>query len=123
MLENQARFIRQVTMTADVLFHGKWKLQILCAMQSGPVRLGQLTRMIPQASKKVLTKSLRELEANGIVLRKDMSDQILHIEYELRPDLRDGVCLLLEQVAKWGQGYLSEKTGHERRGEGPGGGT
>ena len=32
-------------------------------MKNGPVRLGQLTRIIPAASKKVLTENLREMEA------------------------------------------------------------
>jgi DNA-binding HxlR family transcriptional regulator len=73
--------------------------------------------MIPRASKKVLTQSLRELEASGIVLRKDLSDLVLHIEYELRPDLKENVSLLLEHVARWGEGYLSEQTESERTGE------
>jgi len=41
--------------------------------------------MIPRASKKVLTQNLRELEAAGVVTRRDLSDEVLHIEYELKP--------------------------------------
>ncbi len=77
--ENAAsRYVRRATLTAEVLFQGKWKLQILCAMRSGPVRLGQLARIVPGASKKMLTQNLRQLEADGIVVRKDMSDLVLH---------------------------------------------
>jgi DNA-binding HxlR family transcriptional regulator len=125
LTKGQSRFTQHVAVTADTLFHGKWKLHILCAMQSGPVRLGQLTRIIPRASKKVLTQNLRELEASGIVLRKDLSNSVLHIEYELTPDVKDDVSFLLERLAEWGEAYLKE--GHrvdvQNTGEGRGGGT
>ena len=86
-----SRYVRRATLTAEVLFRGKWKLQILCAMRSGSVRLGQLARIVPGASKKMLTQNLRQLEADGIVVRKDMSDLVLHIEYELDESTREGV--------------------------------
>ena len=97
-----SRYVRRATLTAEVLFRGKWKLQILCAMRFGPVRLGQLARIVPGASKKMLTQNLRQLEADGIVVRKDMSDLVLHIEYELDESTREGVCAILDHVAKWG---------------------
>jgi DNA-binding HxlR family transcriptional regulator len=97
-----SRYVRRATLTAEVLFRGKWKLQILCAMRSGSVRLGQLARIVPGASKKMLTQNLRQLEADGIVVRKDMSDLVLHIEYELDESTREGVCALLDHLAKWG---------------------
>ena len=101
--ENAAsRYVRRATLTAEVLFQGKWKLHILCAMRSGPVRLGQLARIVPGASKKMLTQNLRQLEADAIVVRKDMSDLVLHIEYELDESTREGVCALLDHLAKWG---------------------
>lgn len=125
VIKVQSRFTQHVAVTADTLFHGKWKLHILCAMRSGPVRLGQLTRTIPRASKKVLTQNLRELEASGIILRKDLSDLVLHIEYELRSDVKDDVGSLLERLAGWGEQYLKKgsRPTDEEKGEGPGGGT
>lgn len=45
------------------LLQGKWTVQILCAMRTRPVRLSELRRAIPPASKKALTASLRSLEA------------------------------------------------------------
>jgi DNA-binding HxlR family transcriptional regulator len=97
-----ARYIRNTKFAAAVLFQGKWRVQILCTMRSGPVRLGQLARLIPGASKKMLAQNLRQLEVDGIVVRKDMSDLVLHIEYELGDNTREGVCALLDHLAKWG---------------------
>ena len=93
------RFARDATVAVTVLFQGKWRVQILCAMRTGPIRLGQLARLIPGSSKKVLTQNLRQLEADGIVVRKDMSDLVLHIEYQLGDGAKEGVCALLDQLA------------------------
>ena len=106
-------------------------------MRSGPVRLGQLARIIPNASKKVLTQNLRDLEAAGIVTRRDLSDVALHIEYELNPDIKGSILGLLDHLAQWGGAYLTDEIyqrGGEtflnatellksKKGEGPGGGT
>src|ERR1700728_2952684 len=103
-----SRYVRRATLTAEVLFQGKWKLQILCAMRSGPVRLGQLARIVPGASKKMLTQNLRQLEADGIVVRTDMSDLVLHIEYEFNENTKEGVCELLDYLAIWGGAHLGK---------------
>jgi len=103
-----ARDIRNASVAVGVLFQGKWRVQILFAMRSGPVRLGQLARLIPGASKKMLTHNLRQLETDGIVIRRDMSDLILHIEYEMDDSTREGVCALLDELAKWGGLHLAK---------------
>jgi DNA-binding HxlR family transcriptional regulator len=97
----ETRYVRNATFAVGVLFQSKWRLQILCAMRSGPVRLGQLARLIPGASKKMLTENLRQSEADGIAVRKDISDLVLHIEYEVGDSTREGVCSLLDHLAEW----------------------
>ncbi len=84
------------------MLQGKWKLQILCAMRTEPVRLSQLTRLIPSASKKALRASLRSLEIAEIVVRRDMSNTVLHVEYDFADDMRKAICSLLDQLAEWG---------------------
>jgi DNA-binding HxlR family transcriptional regulator len=70
-------------------------------MRSGPVRLGQLARIIPKASKKVLAQNLRALEAVGIVTRRALSDVLLHIAYESNPDIKGSVHGSLDYLAQW----------------------
>jgi DNA-binding HxlR family transcriptional regulator len=84
------------------MLQGKWTLQILCAMRNESVRLSQLTRLIPSASKKALQASLRALEAAEIVVRHDMSGIVLHVEYNFAEDMRATVCSLLDHLAVWG---------------------
>jgi DNA-binding HxlR family transcriptional regulator len=90
------------------LFRGKWTIQILCAMREHPVRLSELKRKIPSASKKALTASLRTLEAARLVLRRDLSSSVLHVEYELAEPMREPLLMLLNHLAEWGNRYDSE---------------
>ncbi len=99
-------YSRLTSLAEEVLLAGKWKIQILCAMRAGPVRLGQLARLIPSASRKMLTRNLRSLEGYGVVIRRDLSDIVLHVEYDLDPILRDSICSLLDGLANWGEHYL-----------------
>ena len=87
------------------LFQGKWTIQILCAMRERPVRLSELRREIPSASKKALTASLRILEAARLVLRRDLSGAVLHVEYELAERTREPLVVLLDHLADWGNRY------------------
>lgn len=102
--------VRHSQLAFEIFLQGKWRLHILWVLRHGPVRIGQLGRLVPGASKKVLAQHLRHLEADGIVVRKDMSDLVLHIEYELSVSFRSLVCDLLDRLSESGVLYLS-KTG------------
>jgi DNA-binding HxlR family transcriptional regulator len=91
------------------LLQGKWTIQILCAMRDHPVRLSELKREIPAASKKALTASLRSLEAAQIVLRRDLSSSVLRVEYEIAETMREPLAVLLDQLAGWSRSYGSDK--------------
>jgi DNA-binding HxlR family transcriptional regulator len=84
------------------LLQGKWKIEILCLMRSGPTRLGRLKRQIPSASKKVLTENLRKLESAGLVVRTDLSGNVRHVEYDLSEPGRTQTYLLLDHLSEWG---------------------
>jgi DNA-binding HxlR family transcriptional regulator len=99
---------RHSQITFEVFLQGKWRLHILWVLRQGPVRIGQLGRLVTGASKKVLTQHIRHLEVDGIVVRKDMSDLVLHIEYELSVALHGLVCDLLDCLSESGALYLSE---------------
>jgi DNA-binding HxlR family transcriptional regulator len=85
------------------LIRGKWRIEILCAMKNGPVRLGQLTRIIPAASKKVLTENLREMEASGLIVRTEIAGAVPHVEYTLAEAIKSETHLLLDELAKWSE--------------------
>ena len=101
MYQHSAAYIRKVSKVTKLL-QGKWKLQILCAMRTEPVRLSQLKRLIPSASKKALRASLRSLESSKIIIRRDLSSKVLHVEYDFGDSMRTTVCALLDHLADWG---------------------
>ena len=76
-------------------------------MRGSPVRLSQLTRLLPSASKKALRATLRDLERAQIVVRSDMSDTVLHVEYDFADDMRVAICALLDDLANWGDSLES----------------
>lgn len=62
----------------------------------------------------MLSQCLRRLEADRVVTRNDLSDVILHVEYELHESIRDSVLELLDHLAKWGGEYVGPEQ-HEGR--------
>jgi DNA-binding HxlR family transcriptional regulator len=85
------------------LFEGKWKIHILWAMRTQPVRLSTLRRLYPTASKKALRAGLRDLEEAQIVVRHDLTDVLLHVEYQMVDEMRGATCDLLNGLAAFGQ--------------------
>ena len=81
---------------ALALVQGKWKISILCRLQYGPARLGDLRRLFPQASKKMLTQHLRQMERDGLVVRTDLSGKVPHVEYSLSDSLEQVVMNLID---------------------------
>ncbi len=100
------------------MLQGKWRVHILCAMHGGPVRLGQLSRLLPEASKKVLMTELKQLVSSGLVERRDLSDSgvVRHVEYNLIESIRPATFLLLEQLELWALVWESaSRDGDEKR--------
>jgi len=96
------------------LLQGKWRVQILCILREGPIRLGQLGRLIPSASKKVLAENLGKLHAAGLIVRNDLSSHILHVEYDLAEPMKAATYELLDQLAKWGDVYEASNSKHPK---------
>jgi DNA-binding HxlR family transcriptional regulator len=94
---------RQNVLSAAKLLQAKWMIEILCAVRERPVRLSELKRKFPLASKKALTARLRYLEAARIVQRRDLSGAVLHVEYSLTDNIQTPLGTLLDSFAEWGK--------------------
>lgn len=79
----------------------------MCTMRHGPVRIARLTRQIPNASKKVLLESLKRPEAEGIVVRNDLSRRVLHVEYDFHEQVRDSMYCLLDCIVGWYEAHMN----------------
>ena len=110
--EECADYIQRIS-GVKIILQGKWSLEIMCAMRTEPVRLSRLMRLIPAASKKALRANLRSLESAQIVVRRDLSNTLLHVEYDFAEDTRGVVWALLDHLAAWGQVLQAKvKTSH-----------
>ena len=89
-----------ITCTLEVI-GGKWKPIILHYLAEGPRRSGELGRLIPQASGKMLTQQLRELERDRIIDRKVYQQVPPKVEYRLTSH---GQTLkpILDAMCSWG---------------------
>ena len=85
----------------DVI-EGKWKPIVVNALKVGPLRFGQLRRHAPEATRKVLTEQLRELEEDQIISRKAFGHRWERVEYQLTAYGRTLVPVLT-LMAKWGK--------------------
>jgi len=65
---------------------GKWKPIIIFLIENGVSRFGKLHRNIDGISKQMLTKQLRELEADGIINRKIFAEVPPRVEYSVTPE-------------------------------------
>ncbi|MHB2006562.1 MAG: winged helix-turn-helix transcriptional regulator [Acidobacteriaceae bacterium] len=87
------------------LLQGKWKIGILCRLQEGPVRLAELRRLFPQASKKMLIQRLREMERDELIVRADLGGKVPHVEYSLSKPRGQSASRLLDLLATWSAEY------------------
>lgn len=73
--------------TRDILARlaEKWTMLTLAALRDGPLRFGALHRRIEGVSQKMLTKTLRKLEHDGLVNRRVFDEMPLRVEYTLTP--------------------------------------
>jgi DNA-binding HxlR family transcriptional regulator len=101
-----------VRATIDVI-EGKWKPIVVNALKQGRLRFGQLRRHVPEATRKVLTEQLRELEQDQIIVRKALGQKWERVEYALTPYGRTLVPVLT-LMAKWGTKH--KKSGHANKG-------
>jgi DNA-binding HxlR family transcriptional regulator len=90
-----------VEVTVD-LIGGRWKPLILWYLREhGVLRHGELRRLIPGITQKVLTQQLRRLEHDGLVLRDEYPQIPPRVEYRLS-DQGSDLHELLDRFCDWG---------------------
>ncbi|MFP5519162.1 MAG: winged helix-turn-helix transcriptional regulator [Bdellovibrionia bacterium] len=87
------------------VFGGKWKLQIIWILHAQSHRFGELKRLLPGISEKILIQQLKQLVDDGIVLRHQFPEVPPRVEYSLT---EKGQTLLpvLEGLKLWAEEHL-----------------
>lgn len=98
--------------TTIAVVGGKWKPMILYALLSGPRRFGELTRLIPEITQRMLTLHLRELEEDGVITQEIYKQVPPKVEYSLTP-LGRTVEPILSFMQQWGEHYANTRATSE----------
>lgn len=87
---------------------GKWKLPIICMLANGsPTRYSCIKRKLADVTNMMLTQSLKELEAAGIVHREQYNEVPPRVEYTLTKK-GNSIVPILMQLAEWGVEHMQE---------------
>jgi DNA-binding HxlR family transcriptional regulator len=92
---------------------GKWKPVILWHLSTGTKRFSELKRAIPGVTQRMLSQQLRELEADGVVLRKVYAQVPPKTEYSLTEFGRT-LGPILRLMCKWGSEHARRLRGRGR---------
>ena len=93
-----------VVATLDMI-GGKYKSLILWHLVDATLRFGELRRLIPQATPKMLTQQLRELEEDSLVIRTVYPVVPPKVEYRLS-GLGQSIKPILGAMYEWGAEYM-----------------
>ena len=91
--------------TAIRVIEGRWKPMIFRRLSEGARGFGELRRMMPGVTVKVLREHLRQLEADGVVARSVRQRPTLRVLYQLTPHGR-ALGPVFETLWTWGTRHL-----------------
>lgn len=96
-------------------FGDKWSLLVLLVIdRAGIVRFNELGRMIPDISTRVLSGTLKTLEADGLICRKIYAQVPPKVEYSLT-DTGKSLIPLIMQLTEWAQTNMKNVMTHRRQ--------
>lgn len=94
--------------TTVQMIGSKWKLLIMRNLLQRPWRFNELKKDLEGISQKVLTDSLRSMEADGIITRTVYPEVPPRVEYALS-DLGESMCPIMDAMEIWGTEYKKSK--------------
>ena len=95
--------------TLQRILGGKWKLELLYYIAFEDLhRFGQLRRRLGEITESSLTKQLRELEADGFLIRHDFHEVPPRVEYTLS-ELGERFMDVLAYMKQWGDRNLPQE--------------
>ncbi len=85
----------------------KWTVLVVLLLSDGSMRFTELRNHLGRVAPKVLTQTLRRMEAEGLVEREVLDHVPPHVEYSLTP-LGETLEKPLGAICEWAMGHLDE---------------
>ncbi len=108
MIEKKQKALKYDVFAANcpsrgVLEHlfSRWGVLILARLNEGPARFGELKRSVEGISERMLSKSLKILEDEGFLYRKDYGEKLPRVEYGLTEGgsrMAESISRVIEQL-------------------------
>lgn len=96
-------------------FSGKWSLLILCVLsENDSTRFNAIGKAIPDISPKVLTETLKNLEADGFINRRLYAEVPPKVEYSLTP-LGQSLLPIIDSMIEWAVAHFSDVGARKRK--------
>ena len=97
------RFEGNIKSITDTMIGGKWRLVILYwLVEHGVVRFNELQRLIGGITYKTLSAQLKEMEADGLIIRTEYPQIPPKVEYRLS-DKGKSLYPIMEAMCAWGE--------------------
>ena len=93
--------------TTQKVLQGKWAIVVLYHLSTGTKRFSELERLIPDVTRTVLTRQLRQLEQDKLIVRKVFPEVPPHVEYSLSV-LGTKFQRVLNEIEVFGLDYIAE---------------
>lgn len=91
----------------------KWTMLLIVALENGPMRFGALRRKVEGISQKMLSKTARNLERDGMLMRRLIYEKPLHVEYELTERGYE-LLIVVRALKTWTEKHLHAITANAR---------
>ncbi|MDE6485193.1 MAG: helix-turn-helix transcriptional regulator [Duncaniella sp.] len=96
-------------------FGNKWAILVLLVIsENTQVRFNELSRLIPDISTRVLSSTLKTLEADGLIMRTVFPQVPPRVEYSLTPSGQSLIPIIM-QLTEWAQSNMKTIIGHRRQ--------
>lgn len=95
---------------------GRWKPVLLCHLLDGRKRFGELRRLTPNATERMIALQLRELEADGVISRHVYAEVPPRVEYEIT-EFGRSLEAILASMQEWGSTFKARRLAEESQEE------
>ncbi len=97
--------------TAQRMLQGKWTILIMHHLDGGPLRFNELQRRLPKMTHATLSRQLKQMEEDGLVMRTDHAEVPPRVDYSLSTLGRE-FAPVLEAVQTWGAKCIEQSLPH-----------